>query len=605
MKIVLMAMNAKYIHSNLAIYSLQSYAEREGYEPIIKEFTINQQEDEILRDLVKEKPDVLAVSVYIWNVDQVCNLLTDLHRILPAMQIWLGGPEVSYRAAELLEEFPFVKGILRGEGEKTFSELCGCWTKLLPEEVGAYEEQKEKTDVQEAFSSVRGITYRDRTGVIRENPEQEALSMDALVFPYENLERFEHRILYYESSRGCPFRCSYCLSSVEKSLRFRSWELVKRELQFFLDHKVPQVKFIDRTFNCKKEHTMQIWEYLRDHDNGVTNFHFEIGADLLDEEEIRLLAGLRPGFFQLEIGVQTTCTETLREIRRMADFSVLSQHVKAVMAAGNVHQHLDLIAGLPYEGYDRFKISFNDVYALRPEQLQLGFLKVLRGSYMYEMAEEYGIVWKKRQPYEVLATKWLSYQEILDLKLVEEMVEVYYNSGQFGETMQKLEALFPDAFSMYESLGKFYEKKGYLPMSHTRLRRYEILGEYLEERRIAPEEQHRFRNAFVCDLYRRENCKSRPAWATDQSMWKNQIRNFFRQEAEEHRFLPEYEGYDWKQLRSMTHLEVLTEAVSADGHEISTVLLFDYKKRNPLDASARILDVTDAFQTIGGTDEKA
>lgn len=588
MKIVLMAMNAKYIHSNLAIYSLQSYAQKNGYEPIIKEFTINQQEDEILRELVKEKPDVLAVSVYIWNVDQVCNLLTDLHRILPSMQIWMGGPEVSYRAAELLEEFPFVKGILRGEGEKTFSDLCGCW-------------KMEQGD----FASVRGITYRDSMGMIIENADQGALSMDELVFPYENLERFEHRILYYESSRGCPFRCSYCLSSVEKSLRFRSWDLVQRELQFFLDHKVPQVKFIDRTFNCKKEHTMQIWQYLRDHDNGVTNFHFEIGADLLDEEEIQLLAGLRPGFFQLEIGVQTTCTETLREIRRMADFTVLSEHVKAVMAAENVHQHLDLIAGLPYEGYERFKISFNDVYGLHPEQLQLGFLKVLRGSYMYEMAEEYGIVWKKKQPYEVLSTKWLSYQEILDLKLVEEMVEVYYNSGQFGETMEKLEALFPDAFTMYESLGRYYEKKGYLQMSHTRLRRYEILQEYLEERGISDEEQLRFRNAFICDLYRRENCKSRPAWAEDQSRWKDRIRRFFRQEAEAHVFLPEYAGYDWKQIRSMTHLEVLTEGISSNGHEISTVLLFDYKKRNPLDASARMIDVTDAFLSIGGNDEKA
>lgn len=579
MNIVLMAMNAKYIHSNLAVYSLQSYAGKRGYSVKLKEFTINQQEDEVLRNLVKEAPDVLAVSVYIWNVDQICNLLTDLHGILPDTEIWMGGPEVSYRAGELLLEFPFVKGILRGEGEKTFAELCGCW------EAGD----------EEAFSQVKGITFRNQEGTIRENPMQDPISMDELVFPYEDLDRFEHRILYYETSRGCPFRCSYCLSSIEKSLRFRSWELVQRELQFFLDHKVPQVKFIDRTFNCKKEHTMEIWQYLRDHDNGVTNFHFEIGADLLDEEEIELLSGLRPGFFQLEIGVQTTCRETLKEIRRMVDFSVLSNKVRAVMAAENVHQHLDLIAGLPYEGYERFRRSFNDVYGLHPEQLQLGFLKVLRGSYMHEMAKEYGIVWKKKQPYEVLSTKWLSYLEILDLKLVEEMVEVYYNSGQFRETVKKLEELFSDAFSLFEALGKYYEAKGYLQMSHTRYRRYEILLEFLNDRGIDGYLKKTIQNAMICDLYRRENCKSRPDWAEDQSQWKEQSREFFQREAEEHLFLPDYSNYDWKQLRSMTHVEVLRDAFSSDGHKKTTVLLFDYKNRNPLDASARVIDITEAF----------
>ncbi|MDO4490172.1 MAG: B12-binding domain-containing radical SAM protein [Lachnospiraceae bacterium] len=589
MKVVLMAMNAKYIHSNLAVYSLQSYAKKRGYDVGLKEFTINQQEDEVLRELVQAAPEVLAVSVYIWNVEQVLQVLSDLHSVLPGMRIWLGGPEVSYRAEELLQAYPFIEGIMRGEGEKTFAELLGCW----------------KREENRQLSEVRGITYRNRDGVVLVNPDQEPLSMDELVFPYEELDNFSNRILYYETSRGCPFRCSYCLSSVEKSLRFRSFEKVKRELQFFLDHRVPQVKFIDRTFNCKKEHTMEIWQYLRDHDNGVTNFHFEIGADLLDQEEIRLLRGLRPGFFQLEIGVQTTCPETLREIRRMVDFSVLSEKVKAVMEGNNVHQHLDLIAGLPFEGYQRFRESFNDVYGLRPEQLQLGFLKVLRGSYMYEMAMEYGIVWKKKQPYEVLSTRWLSYREILDLKLVEEMVEVYYNSGQFTATMKRMETLFEDAFSMYEALGRYYEEKGYLRLSHTRLRRYEILLEYLDQRGLSGEEKARFRNDMIIDLYARENCKSRPSWAEDQSEWKEKSKAFFRKEGEEHVLLPDYSAYDWKQLRSMTHLEVLSEPLSSDGHKKYTVLLFDYANRNPLDGSARILDVTEVFPVTGGTDEQA
>ncbi len=580
MNIVLMAMNAKYIHSNLAVYSLQSYAGARGYKTGLMEFTINQQEDEILREMVKEAPDVLAVSVYIWNVDLLRDVLRDLHVVLPNTEIWLGGPEVTYHAAEVLQELPFVSGILRGEGEETFTELCRFWNS--PEE--------------QNLEFIQGITYRDEEGIIHENPDRSPLSMDELCFPYENLDQFEHRILYYETSRGCPFRCSYCLSSVEKTLRFRSWDKVQKELQFFLDHKVPQVKFIDRTFNCRKEHTREIWEYLRDHDNGVTNFHFEIGADLLDDEEIRLLSGLRPGYFQLEIGVQTTCMETMKAIRRTADFTLLSENVKSVMKAENVHQHLDLIAGLPFEDYERFKISFNDVYALKPEQLQLGFLKVLRGSHMYEMAEAYGIHWKKKQPYEVLSTKWLSYRDILQLKLVEEMVEVYYNSGQFKETIQRMELLFTDPFSMYESLGNFYEEKGYLRLNHTRLRRYEILLEYLKERVPGSEDEMEFRHAMICDLYRRENLKNRPAWAEDQSRWKERTREFYKREAEQRKILPSYSRYDWKQLRSMTHLEVLSRKDSADGHEIHTVLLFDYMTRNPLDASAEVIDVTEQYE---------
>ncbi len=578
MNIILMAMNAKYIHSNLAVYSLKSYAEKQGYAPGLMEFTINQQEDEILRELTKAAPDVLAVSVYIWNVDRIRNLLADFHGIFPRTQLWLGGPEVTYHAEEVLEELPFIRGILIGEGEGTFAELCRSW------ESG--EEEPEQ---------IRGIVYRDMKGNLIRNPGREPLDMDELVFPYENLERFENRILYYESSRGCPFRCSYCLSSVEKSLRFRSRDLVQRELQFFLDHRVPQVKFIDRTFNCSRQHTREVWEYLRDHDNGITNFHFEIGADLLNEEEIRLLSSLRPGYFQLEIGVQTTCLPALEEIRRVVDFSVLSDHVTAVKAAGNVHQHLDLIAGLPFEGYERFKTSFNDVYSLHPDQLQLGFLKVLRGSRMYEMAEAYGIVRKQQQPYEVLSTKWISYQEILNLKLVEEMVEVYYNSRQFCGTVELLEQLFSDSFSLYESLGKFYERKGYLHLSHTRLRRYEILLEFLEEQGFDRDCMQNLSNSMVCDLYRRENCKSRPAWAASQEQWKESSKAFYRREEAERTWLPEYREYDWKQLRSMTHLEFLENPGTQNGQENITVLLFDYKTRNPLDASAGILDVTEAF----------
>ena len=574
MKTVLVAINAKYIHSNLAVYSLRSYARTFGYEPELLEFTINQQKDQILKGIYEAKPDLLCFSCYIWNLSYAEEIIEDIKKILPKVTIWAGGPEVSYDAPKFLKRHPEVDGIMCAEGEKTLTELISYY------EIGKSQGK--------SLDGINGIVYQENK-TIHQTPLRDIMNMDDLVFPYEDLKDFEHKIIYYESSRGCPFSCSYCLSSIDKKLRFRSFSLVEKELEFFLAHKVPQVKFVDRTFNCKKSHAMAIWTYIKEHDNGITNFHFEVAADLLTEDEIALIQTMRPGLIQLEIGVQSTNEKTLAEIHRKTDFEEITRKVKAVQRGENVHQHLDLIAGLPYENYESFGRSFNDVYALKPEQLQLGFLKVLKGSYMAEAAEGYGCVHKAKPPYEVLGTRWLSYEEILKLKGVEEMVEVYYNSGQFQKTIRAMEHLFETAFSMYEELADFYEKNGYNEVSHTRIRRYEILQEFLREKEANLEY---FKQLMIFDLYARENMKTRPQWANDLSAYKIQILDFYKKEEETPELLTDYQGYQARQTIKMTHIEVFTYDVINENEEKGAYpVLFDYKKRSPLTNDAKAVFV--------------
>lgn len=574
MKTVLVAINAKYIHSNLAVYSLRSYARTFGYEPKLLEFTINQQKDQILKGIYEAKPDLLCFSCYIWNLSYAEEIIEDIKKILPKVTIWAGGPEVSYDAPKFLKRHPEVDGIMCAEGEKTLTELISYY------EIGKSQGK--------SLDGINGIVYQENK-TIHQTPLRDIMNMDDLVFPYEDLKDFEHKIIYYESSRGCPFSCSYCLSSIDKKLRFRSFSLVEKELEFFLAHKVPQVKFVDRTFNCKKSHAMAIWTYIKEHDNGITNFHFEVAADLLTEDEIALIQTMRPGLIQLEIGVQSTNEKTLAEIHRKTDFEEITRKVKAVQKGENVHQHLDLIAGLPYENYESFGHSFNDVYALKPEQLQLGFLKVLKGSYMAEAAEGYGCVHKAKPPYEVLGTRWLSYEEILKLKGVEEMVEVYYNSGQFQKTIRAMEHLFETVFSMYEELADFYEKNGYNEVSHTRIRRYEILQEFLQEKEANLEY---FKQLMIFDLYARENMKTRPQWANDLSAYKMQILDFYKKEEENPELLTDYQGYQARQTIKMTHIEVFTYDVINENEEKGAYpVLFDYKKRSPLTNDAKAVSV--------------
>ncbi len=572
MNIVLAAINAKYIHSNLAVYSLRAYAQQYKDEIQIAEYTINQQIDDILMDLYKKKPDILCFSCYIWNLSYVEELVRELGKIFPSVPIWVGGPEVSYDTKDVLERLPEVTGVIFGEGEKTFLEVV---------------EYYHGKDMQ--LSEIKGIAYRGEEGEFLQNSWREVMDLSEVPFVYHDMADFKNKIIYYESSRGCPFSCSYCLSSVDKCLRFRDLELVKKELQFFLDEKVPQVKFVDRTFNCKHGHAMEIWRYLIEHDNGITNFHFEVSADLLNEEELSLISQMRPGLIQLEIGVQSTNARTIREIRRTMKFEEVARIVRQINAYGNVHQHLDLIAGLPYEDYESFRRSFNDVYALAPEQLQLGFLKVLKGSYMEEQKEQYGLVYKSRPPYEVLYTKWLPYSDVLRLKRVEEMVEVYYNSRQFSYTLVALEKAFPDSFSMYEQLGAYYDEEGQTFLSHARVTRYEIL--YAFAKKIDPEREELYRELLIFDFYLRENAKSRPAFAGEETVKKEEQQQFYDEEAKAHKYLAGYEKWDKRQLRKMTHIERFGYRVTEDAARGETVLLFDYQNRNPLNYEARVVEV--------------
>ena len=541
MKILLAACNAKYIHSNLAVYDLKAYSSDYDEHVILREYTINQPKDEILKDIYSSGADVVCFSCYIWNISFVRELIRDLVKILPKTAFWAGGPEVSYDAEKFLTEMTEMTGVMVGEGEKTFHDLLEFYI-----------------DGKDSLEEISGIAYRTGDKIIH-NGWRELMDLSAIPFVYEHLEKFENRIIYYESSRGCPFSCSYCLSSIDKKLRFRDLELVKKELQFFLDHRVPQVKFVDRTFNCKHEHAMTIWKYILEHDNGVTNFHFEISADLLREEEMELMSQMRPGLIQLEIGVQSTNPETIRAIHRHMDLKKLEHCVNRVHSFRNIHQHLDLIAGLPYEDYDTFHQSFNDVYRMKPDQLQLGFLKVLKGSLMQKEAEVYGIVYKEKEPYEVLSTNWLTYGEVLKLKMVESMVEVYYNSGQFWHTLEYLVPFEKDAFTFYEKLGSFYEKKGYSEISHSRMRRYEILLEYLQEETDVPTEVAA--QKMLYDLYLREKLKKRPVFAPDQKQYETAVWNYRKN----------------NQVSKTAHIEVF---------ENGTVILFDYEKRDPLSNNA-------------------
>ena len=589
MKVLLVAINAKYIHSNLGIYSLKTYGEKmlkewglaEEAKVSLAEYTINHQMEQILQDIYKRKPDVIGFSCYIWNISYVKMILADIKKVLPDVKIWAGGPEVSYHAEAFLKEEPAVDLVMMGEGEITFAHFL----KALLE--------------GEDLKQVPGLMVRNADGTFTDTGFRQVMDMSQIPFPYAfmDMKELEHRIIYYESSRGCPFSCAYCLSSIDKKLRFRSLDLVLPELEWFFQAKVPQVKFVDRTFNCKKSHAMAIWQYIRDHDNGVTNFHFEIAADLLDKDELDLLSTMRLGLVQLEIGVQSTNEKTLEAIRRKTDIEEIREITETINSWHNIHQHLDLIAGLPWEDLESFKKSFNDVYEMEPEQLQLGFLKVLKGSYMEELIPTCDLLYSAAPPYEVLCTKWLSYGDVLELKDIEEMTEVHYNSRQFTCTLKELEKEFDTPYEMFSFMAGYYNKNHLFGISHSRIARYEILWKIIQERLgkngkcetqamaenvNISEKLELYRDLLMTDLYLRENVKSRPTFARDLSSSKDFVREFFQKEEKTPEHLSGYEGYDSRQMAKMAHLEPLRDG---------TYLLFDYKKRDPLSYNARTVRV--------------
>ena len=653
MRFLLCGINAKYIHSNLAIFSLKAYADRKkipGAEIILKEYTINNYVEDILQDLYEEKADVVIFSCYIWNISFVRELAAELKKVSPDVKIWAGGPEVSYAANKFLMENPAFDLIMQGEGEEVFSELIRltveekCRIKDVYKQSeskkvlsGIVEKRyfierkqavKEEKDIEDKYfagednvyptnyidmsklQKLQGIAVWDFSGeAALGNAESNIgnktkiintgfatlMNMDTIPFVYEDFHLFEHKILYYETSRGCPFCCSYCLSSVDKTVRFRSLPIVKKELDAFLEAKVPQVKFVDRTFNCNRQRAIDIWSYLVEHDNGITNFHFEISSDLLGEEELELFAKMRPGLIQLEIGVQSTNGETVDAIHRHMDLDKLFHYVDRVHELGNIHQHLDLIAGLPYENYERFGCSFDDLYAHEPDQLQLGFLKVLKGTMMEEEVKKYSILYRNQPPYEVLGTKWLSYDEIILLKGVEELVELYYNSGQYTLTLKYAVPFFESPFRFYEMFSAWYRGKGYHKLNHNRLEKYNILREFLREH-IDENEWDTLDEIMLYDMYLRENVKGRPAWAKDTAQYKKEWKALYREQGE--KLFPEdvQAGiYDSKRAANQSHIEVFEINIkkfeqSGQVEKKQVFCLFDYSRRNPLNRAARTVE---------------
>lgn len=592
MKILLIGINAKYIHSNPAIYSLKAYADKyDSARPSdcvleIAEYTINQSSSTILADIYQKKPQVTAFSCYIWNWNTVQELLLELPKILPETELWLGGPEVSFQAKKIIQVFPQLTGIMIGEGEETFLELLHYyWEHTI------------------SLPNIKGIVYKDGfTG------ERALTDINKLPFLYhpdfsanktldtDILAPFKNRILYYESQRGCPFQCAYCLSAIDKTVRLRDINTVKSELQYFLNCKVPQVKFVDRTFNCNEAHALSIWQYLLENDNGVTNFHFEIAADLLTAKQLELLRRMRPSLIQLEIGVQSTNETTLNAINRHTNMETLRQNIAQIHSFENIHQHLDLIAGLPYEDYNSFAHSFNDVYAMAPDQLQLGFLKVLKGSPIEQHTEEYSIVYQSKPPYEVLYTKWLCYKELLKLKGIAELVEIYYNSGQFSYTLPVLQQEFVSPFHLFAVLTDYYHANKYFVNIPSRSYRYQILLEFACS--VALDKRNLYSELLTFDLYLRENLKSRPSFSTENRTDRQKLIQFFAQEEQVPKYLKNYSGYTSAQLLRMTHVECFSYPVWKENASdrtqkllVPAYILFDYQKRSPLTHNATYYEI--------------
>lgn len=569
-KVILAALNAKYIHSNLALRYLSRFQNNNQKHHVeTMEFTINQRLDFIAEELFRKQPDVVLFSCYIWNVEMLRQLCPILKKIMPDCVIGFGGPEVSYESETFLRENPAVDFVMRGEGELVFTKYLEHLDAANPATLG----------------EIESLTYR-QNGEIFSTPQMHPMDLALLPFPYEDdFSDVQNQIIYYESSRGCPYHCGYCLSSVENGVRFVPLDKVLPDLQKFLDKNVPQVKFIDRTFNCKKSHAMAIWKYLHEHDNGVTNFHFEITADLIDQETIDFLKTVRKGLFQFEIGVQSTNPQTIRAINRNVDFAALSEIVQQIKDGGNIHQHLDLIAGLPYEDYDSFGCSFNDVYALHPEQLQLGFLKVLKGSMLHQKQKEFEIVYHDTAPYEVLTTHELPYADTLRLKYVEEMVETYYNSGRFLHTLAYLVPLYESPFAFFEALSQFWVSENYHYLGLSKMGLFDVLWRFVEQNPKVDKRKLQWEMKF--DIALHEKPKKLPAWltVTNEEQWHDKVFAFYGNPALWQKCLPHYKSN--KEAIRQTHLEVF-------GDEKQKAVLFDYGKRDLLgNAEYKIMETAE------------
>lgn len=552
MKTLLVAVNAKYIHSNLAIHCIEKYCKGADIETL--ELSINIDDNQVIKQIYKRQPDIIGFSCYIWNIEYIKTIIPTLKKILPHVKIVLGGPEVSFNCEELLNELP-VDLIMEGEGEITWK-LYLAGTPLC---------------------DIPAIVYKNANKIVK-NPRTKAMNLAELPFVYQDLDPFVNKIIYYESSRGCPFNCSYCISGIDKGVRYLPLERVLQNLEYFLTKKIKQVKFVDRTFNANFKFALEVWKYIIKYDNGITNFHFELAAELITKEMLYVLQSARAGLIQFEIGVQTTNADALVAINRPMPFAKLGKIVQNLKQLENIHLHLDLIVGLPHEDYHSFRKSFNDVISLRPEQLQLGFLKVLKGSQMEQDADKYGIVYKDYPPYEVLSTKYISYDEVLKLHTICEMVERFYNSNRFERTLSYMFELYPTPFIFFEQLAEFWERQGYEHLSHKKESYYLLLLEFMQQtERINVE---LIKELIRFDWLLHENIKDHmPMLATiDQSKFKETALEHLKDPAV---IIKMAAGHlNMKQRQRMMHVEYfqydLTQDLALRGEPMPIIFLYEY-----------------------------
>ena len=577
MKILLTTLNSKFIHTNLAIRYLRESV-KDLVDVDVREYTINNQLDYILKDIYKNNYDVVFFSTYIWNIYDIVKLCDNLKKVKPEIKIGLGGPEVTYDSKNAMEKYEFLDYILCGEGELVFRSL-----------VQHFLGQKKIEDV-------KGITYK-KDGQIIVNDEMELLSnLDEIPSPYENLDvkEYENRIVYYETSRGCPFNCQYCLSSAIKGLRYFSIDRVKRDLKNLIDARVSQIKFIDRTFNANKKFAKEIMEFLMENDNGYTTYHFEVTAHLLDEDMLNFLKNCKEGLFQFEIGVQSTNQKTLDAVGRRDDFEKLSYVVKTIKSYRNIHQHLDLIAGLPYEGYERFEQSFNDVFNLGIEQLQLGFLKMIKGTGMRYSAEKYGYKFKDYAPYEILYNDFISYDEILKIKDIEEILETYYNSNNFPLSLEFIIKNYyaKSPFKFFEEFSTYFEDKGYFHMAQGKNQLYKILLDFYNEK--INENNELFREILKYDYISLGKISTVPSLFDKIEIpnFKSKCHDFLHNEDNIKTYLPSFIDTPAKYILKYIHFEPfkynvlkLKKNINEKLDKEETVILFDYNTNKIFDKS--------------------
>lgn len=572
MKVLLASLNAKYIHTNLAMrYLEKSVCNVLDNDDSIqtREFTINNSLDYIMTEIYDYNPNVLCFSCYIWNMEMIDYITKHIKKIMPEVTIVLGGPEVSFGTDILMQENDSIDIVVIGEGENVFKNLISSLKN------------------NEDYSLVKGIAFRARGQVVFTEPQKQLPSMDNIPFPYENETLDPDKIVYYESSRGCPYNCQYCLSSSMSGVRFLPIERVKREIKYFIDQEVRQVKFVDRTFNAKKAYAMEIMKFILENHKGKTNFHFEVTADLMDDETLDFLSNVPVGLFQFEIGVQSTNEKTLEIIDRHVDFKRLSDVVRKISQGKNIHQHLDLIVGLPEEDYFSFRQSFDDVFELRPEKLQIGFLKLLKGSGLRSNDLEYGYVYSDNPPYEVMETKWLSYGEVIRLKGIEEMVEIYWNSGLFIDSIEVIiNNFYSSSFKFFEDLWKYWKCKGYHHISHSKNKLYHIITEFYIYSKFDKIEM--FKEVLKLDFLKNVKTSSLPKIFDKVQIddFKNRCHIFLQDTNNVERYLPFYKNMTAKQIIKQVHFEPFKADVtklSTVGYDIdkikaeSIIVLFDYK----------------------------